>query len=234
MRILVPNLHRRPDKKSAMIKGFKAAGIDPDMVQWVNSHDAENYANEMCLIDAMACGGWESENQWGLDVFGDSLYADKDVNRVPIRFMPNLAFRWTYLDILASIAGHNEGTMVLVDDMRVQHSALIPLCIDRLNNCGGRILGLDPVNEGEVCDKIVPGYHSPTEEAIYFTPAGAEMLIPLIIESPHRIIGDVIRDRYEELLVGKVFTTVSRVVTGIGTKKDWGSDIHVNSNSVFA
>ena len=237
MKFIVPNLHRRPDKKKAMMREFPKAGIDPNDVMWVNSHDAEGYANMECLIDAMICDGWDMDREICGSI-PEKMLGKRDWAGIRIRPMPHMAFRWTYLSILRHIVENNVEATVLIDDMcfatpKNGHNTL-KQCITELKQKGGGIMGLDPTRfPQESASLVTAGYRSPTEESVYYTPDGASAVIPLIVDDPWRVIGDVYRIYEHGVLGGKIFSTNIKIMTCIGKKSDWSSDIHVNSDSQF-
>lgn len=226
MKIFVPNLKRRPDKKAAMETCFRKYGHTD--VTFIASHDAKDYASIMALLNAMRNAGWELQDLNKLKI--TDILGEKDQARIPIRILPHIAFRWTYLDILRGIVETDTEALILIDDMCLPFP---PADYDKhivyLKSVDGDILGLDPI----VQDKeayLLQGYTCPTEEAVFYTPEGAAGVIPLLLETPEKVIGDVIRHRYPE---NKVWTTARLMARSIGKKSDWDSDIHINSDSIF-
>ena len=226
MKIYVPNLKRRPDKRAAMETYLSTYN---HAFRFINSHDAENYANTECLLDAMRCAGWELQDLHKLNI--TDLLGEKDQARIPIRVMPHLAFRWTYLDILRGICLEQTPALILIDDMYLPYPPeTYEALIDKLTTHEGHLLALDPITESSETDFLIPFYHAPTEEAIYWTVEGAKTALELLLQSPEKVIGDIIRHRYPQ---GKAFSTAKLMAKGIGNKKDWNSDIHINSESKF-
>ena len=231
MKIIVPNLHRRPDKKKAMLEHFEKYDVPMEDVRFVNSHDAENYANLECLLDAMRCSGWNVPGDTSTLLKG-KLLGEKDQKKIPIRNMPHMAFRWTYLDILREIEGDEIGeqALILVDDMFLPYTPFDysrQIQVMHWNNCYA--LALDPIVETK-SNHQRRGYHAPTEEAIFWTPMGAQIAIPLLLQHPAKVIGDILRHHFPE---NQIATTAKIMAKSIGNKADWNSDIHINSESVF-
>lgn len=224
MKIIIPNLKRRPDKRAAMEIYLSTYS---HTFRFIESHDAEDYSDIEHLLEAMQDGGWQLEGLNKLNIA--ELCGEKDRAYIPIRRMPHLAFRWTYLDILKDIVRDGVPTLILIDDMYLPYTpADYDVLIERFMSCEGHLLALDPIKESS--QVLVEGYHAPTEEAVYWKREGAAAAIPLFLTSPEKVMGDILRHRYPK---DKMFTTGRLMAKSIGDKRDWNSDIHINSESQF-
>jgi len=220
MKLIIPNLTRRLDKYGSMKACLLLFGFPMADVTFFTAHDGTDYRTADDLLCAMAKAGYPMDARC-LDV---NIVADRDVNQSCIDVMAHLGLRWTYLDILKQIHQSNEPAIVLLDDMYLcEKSTMYDVLFSYLREKGGELLGLDPTTIHRKAPRLKPGYDSPTEEAILWTPEGAERMIPLLIANPSRIIGDVIRDAYPK---DKVWTTTETFARSIGEKEDWISDIH--------
>ena len=234
MKILIPNLRRRADKCEMVLKSFTTQSYPIEDVHVVNAHDCKDYANLACLVDAMVCGGWSCAKKWDIEKLENkTLTGDHDIKQIPINPIAHLAFRWTYLDLLASIVAHNEPALILLDDMKLTYpSESYFVVTNALHNLGGELLCLDPMVESEDAElNIQKGYYAPTEEATYWTPEAAKRAIPMLLSNPYRVIGDRLRDVFP---TDKMYSTFKQMAQTIKPKSELDSDIHINSESVFS
>ena len=228
MNIVIPNLASRPDKLGASRAGFLIRKNSLENAYVFQSHDANNYADTSEIIQGMRDSGWVL-GSWSFD---DLPIIPSNIPEYgPCDFKKHLAFRWTYLDILNSM---ETDTMVMLDDQVLTVSLnVMERYGEILHEFRGDILGTDPIfpNHGlggyieSFCSvPIVPGYSCPTEESIIFTVEGAKNLIPLILEYPMKVIGEVISDYYPK---EKVFTSIVKLTENIGPKPAWKTDVHI-------
>lgn len=228
MEVKVVNLSHRTDKLKMFNEMAERYQYPKDAISVWHGHHGAAFPSVESLVGSIRLAG-----------FPIALSDPADYEEILPQFLKeylvvdpkaHLGLRWTYLEILQYIQKSQENTIILFDDQFLPCSWHIYGAIaDGLIDRGGEIVALDPMESDTTAfaTEMRPGYFSATEEAILYTPKGAENLIPLLCEHSNIIIGDVIREYYPK---DKVFTTLVKTALHINNKSDFKSDIHLKWN----
>ena len=226
MKTKVMTLNRRKDK----LGGFKAMALHYgywDKVSIHIGHDGQAYPTPEAIIEDMAKFGWVSESNWGVDTVKKGILPDKIPEYGVVNPRSHFGIRWTYLDLLKEVCETQEDTLILMDDQfLVLQWHVYEDILTTLKDRNGNVLALDPVHEnrGWYATELISGYHGFTEEAILWTPEGAEKAIDLLQTYGDLIIGDIIRRFWWK---GESYSTPFQTAKHIGSKTDWESDVHL-------
>lgn len=194
MKIIVSNLKRRPDKKGATRAGlliFKH--IDESEDVFFTAHDNLDYTDTKSVATAMKKADWCFADGW---------------QHVP---KAQLAFVWTYIDMLKLACATPEPTLILLDDQYIPYA---PEAVEHLAH---------KLRPGECLAINLKGRpYRDAEDAMLYSPEGAALAMRSILGAPDRKIHETLQNTFGHLL----WVPTSPFALNIGKKGTWKSDIH--------
>lgn len=194
MKIIVSNLKRRQDKYGATRAGlliFRHISESEDV--FFTAHDNLDYADTETVATAMKKSGWNFADGW---------------QHMP---KPQLAFVWTYLDMLKIATKTPEPTLIMLDDQYIPYA---PESVEHLAN---------KLITGECLAINLKGRpYRDTEDAMLYSPEGAALAMRGILGVPDRMIYETLQNTFQHLL----WVPTSPFALNIGKKGTWCSDIH--------
>lgn len=177
MKIYIPNLKRRPDKKIATWAGLVINGYEEGTdFTFVPSQDSSEYLNIEEQQKAFKKAGWKRK-----DELPDDFH------------MPQLGAIWTYLEILKEIVYTNEMGILMLDDHFLVSKEELFVSIEKFKHRKESILNLKEQTCSLANDLsdiyITPfnpivfynGYQNKFDDGIAFKPEAAKKVIEALL-----------------------------------------------------
>ena len=228
MKIYIPNLKRRPDKKIATWTGLVINGYEEGTdFTFVPSQDSSEYISIRDQQKAFKKAGWERK-----DELPDNFH------------MPQLGAIWSYLEILKGIVHTNEIGILMLDDHFLVPKEELFVSIEKFKCRQESILNLkEPTCSLADNDNLSDIYMTPFSEVVFyegyqnnfddgllFEPEAAKQVIELLLNcAPEDFsLWKIIRNNLSSICLTTANT--KGLCLSIGSKDAFDSDFRIGDN----